>query len=154
MNPIHRITDRNKEVSHQLLYIWETAVRATHLFLSEQNIAALSPLVIQGIRQIPHLLAYTEQDHYLGFIGVQDTKIEMLFVNPAVRGRGIGKQLVTYAIQTLNVLYVDVNEQNPQATGFYEHLGFQVFDRSERDEQGQPFPILHMKLSQVNESKC
>ncbi|MNL49918.1 putative N-acetyltransferase YjaB [compost metagenome] len=71
----------------------------------------------------------------------------MLFVNPAARGRGIGKQLVTYAVQTLNVLYVDVNEQNPQAIGFYEHLGFRVFDRSERDEQGQPFPILHMKLS-------
>ena len=45
----------------------------------------------------------------------------------------------------LNVKYVDVNEQNPQAVGFYNHMGFKVFKKSELDEQGNPFPILHMK---------
>ncbi|AGN24357.1 acetyltransferase [Erysipelothrix rhusiopathiae SY1027] len=40
---------------------------------------------------------------------------------------------------------MDVNEQNYQARGFYEHLGFEVFERSEFDEAGRPFPILHMK---------
>ncbi|MEK3688866.1 GNAT family N-acetyltransferase [Paenibacillus sp. FSL R10-2736] len=143
MNRIQRITDRNQAVLQELLDIWETAVRATHLFLTEQDIEGLRPLVHQGIGHISHLLAYTGQEH------VQEQKIEMLFVDPAVRGQGIGKQLVTYALHTLNVLYVDVNEQNPQALGFYEHLGFQVYDRSERDEQGQPWPILHMKLSQI-----
>lgn len=70
----------------------------------------------------------------------------MLFVDPAVRGMGIGKSLVDYAIHHLNVHSVDVNEDNPQATGFYEHLGFQVYARSEQDEQGKPWPILHMRL--------
>lgn len=41
---------------------------------------------------------------------------------------------------------MDVNEQNPQAVGFYKHMGFDTFKRSEFDEQGNPFPILHMKL--------
>ncbi|MEK3674094.1 acetyltransferase [Paenibacillus sp. FSL R10-2771] len=149
MNRIQKITDRDHNISQELLDIWESAVRATHFFLTEQDIEGLRPLVHQGIGHISHLLAYTGQEHYLGFIGVQEQKIEMLFVDPAVRGQGIGKQLVTYALHTLNVLYVDVNEQNPQALGFYEHLGFQVYDRSERDEQGQPWPILHMKLSQI-----
>lgn len=149
MNRIQIITDRDQNVSQEMLDIWESAVRATHFFLTEQDIEGLRPLVYQGIRHVSHLLAYTGQEHYLGFIGVQEQKIEMLFVDPAVRGQGIGKQLVTYALHTLNVLYVDVNEQNPQALGFYEHLGFQVYDRSEWDEQGQPWPILHMKLSQI-----
>lgn len=30
--------------------------------------------------------------------------------------------------------------------GFYEHMGFKVYERSEIDEQGNPYPILFMKL--------
>ncbi|WP_405107172.1 acetyltransferase [Paenibacillus sp. FSL K6-1217] len=147
MNPIQEITDRNQTVSQELLGIWESAVRATHLFLTPQDIEELRPLVLQGIAAIPHLLAVTHPDrHLLGFIGIQEQKIEMLFVDPAARGQGIGKALVTYAIHALHVHAVDVNEDNPQAAGFYEHLGFRVYDRSDHDEQGKPWPILHMRL--------
>ncbi len=79
-------------------------------------------------------------------MGIHDSKIEMLFVSNDSRGNGIGKKLIEYAIEVLNVNYVDVNEQNPQAVGFYKHMGFDTFKRSEFDEQGNPFPILHMKL--------
>jgi putative acetyltransferase len=40
-----------------------------------------------------------------------------------------------------------VNEQNPQAVGFYEHIGFLITGRSTLDGQGKPFPLLHMKLA-------
>ena len=40
---------------------------------------------------------------------------------------------------------VTVNEQNPQAVGFYEHLGFQTYKRTECDEEGNPYPLLYMK---------
>lgn len=29
---------------------------------------------------------------------------------------------------------------------FYEHMEFKVYERSEKDEQGNPYPILFMKL--------
>ncbi|MDO5394203.1 MAG: GNAT family N-acetyltransferase, partial [Mycoplasmatota bacterium] len=45
---------------------------------------------------------------------------------------------------------VAVNEQNPMAKGFYEHVGFRVYKRTELDEQGDPFPILYMKLEKEN----
>ncbi|AIQ50709.1 acetyltransferase [Paenibacillus sp. FSL R7-0331] len=138
---------RNESLLQKLLNIWETSVQSTHLFLSEKDIAALRPLVLQGLRGIDQLLLYTaDSKEPLGFMGVQDHKIEMLFVSPGAMGQGIGKKLVTHAIEHLNVQSVDVNEQNPQAHGFYEHMGFYVTDRSELDEQGNPFPILHMKL--------
>lgn len=40
---------------------------------------------------------------------------------------------------------VTVNERNPQAVGFYEHLGFQTYKRTECDEEGNPYPLLYMK---------
>ncbi|WP_342564302.1 GNAT family N-acetyltransferase [Paenibacillus sp. FSL R7-0345] len=141
------IPTRNENLLHNLLHLWEESVRSTHLFLSEKDIAALRPLVLQGLSGISQLLVYsTEGETPLGFIGIQDHKIEMLFISPEAMGQGIGKKLVTHAIDALKVSSVDVNEQNPQALGFYEHMGFYVAERSALDEQGKPFPILHMKL--------
>ena len=62
-------------------------------------------------------------------------------------GQGVGKRLMRHAIDVLGATRVDVNEQNPQAVGFYQHLGFVVTDRSRLDGGGRPFPILHMKLA-------
>ncbi|OZQ71689.1 GNAT family N-acetyltransferase [Paenibacillus odorifer] len=147
MDSIKIFTTRNEELLNHLLNIWESSVRHTHLFLSEQDIDALRPLVTQALEGISDLFAFTDdQEQLLGFIGVQNKKIEMLFVEPAAMGKGVGKALVAYVIQELDVHLVDVNEQNPQALGFYEHMGFQVFERSALDEQGNPFPILHMSL--------
>lgn len=70
----------------------------------------------------------------------------MLFVAPGCFGRGIGWELAELAIARYGVRYVDVNEQDPQAAGFYRHIGFEVFARTESDEQGNPFPILKMRL--------
>ena len=53
-----------------------------------------------------------------------------------------------YAMQHLNADELDVNEQNPQALGFYFKQGFEVIGRSEVDGMGQHYPLLHMRLKQ------
>ncbi len=126
---------------------WESSVRATHDFLSEEDIISIKPQVVEGVKYVSNLLCVRDENDVIkAFMGIHDFKIEMLFVSNESRGNGIGKRLVEYAIEVLNVNCVDVNEQNPQAFGFYKHMGFEVFKRSEFDEQGNPFPILHMKL--------
>ena len=55
-------------------------------------------------------------------MGFYETTLEMLFVDNQYRGKGIGKELVTYAIQRFGINKVDVNEQNIQAVGFYQHI--------------------------------
>ncbi len=70
----------------------------------------------------------------------------MLFIDPDARGQGVGRLLVQRATTTQGATKVDVNEQNPQALGFYEHLGFEVVGRSPLDGQGKPYPLLHMVL--------
>lgn len=86
------------------------------------------------------------QERLLVFLGVHDQKIEMLFILNEQRGQGVGKVLLGYALNELAANSVDVNEQNPQALGFYQHMGFEVKSRSPLDDMGKPFPLLHMKL--------
>ncbi|MBS5933243.1 MAG: GNAT family N-acetyltransferase [Clostridiales bacterium] len=141
---IKNVTDQDMT---DILQVWESSVKATHLFLTEANIVSLRSFVKEGVKFISNLAVIRdEEDTIQAFIGVHDNKIEMLFVKDTCRGRGLGKHLVNWAINTLNIKFVDVNEQNEQGLGFYKYMGFEVFDRSELDEQGNPFPILHMKL--------
>ena len=72
-------------------------------------------------------------------------KLEMLFVAADKRGRGIGKELLQRAIDERSVNELTVNEQNSRAIGFYEHMGFKAYARSDTDERGGPYPILFMK---------
>ncbi len=87
-----------------------------------------------------------EFNKIIAFMGTENNRLEMLFICSAERRKGIGKQLLKYGIEKFGIKEVTANEQNPQAMGFYEHIGFEVFDRTEFDEQGNPFPILKMKL--------
>ena len=79
-------------------------------------------------------------------MGIQNNRLEMLFISPQERGKGIGKQLVQYGIQNYGINEVTVNEDNPQAVGFYKHLGFETYKRTDFDEEGNPYPLLYMKL--------
>ena len=138
--------DRNADLIFSLLTVWESSVRATHLFLSDTEIENIKQYVPQALRKIPHLLvAGNEDGAAIAFAGVDGHKLEMLFVSAENRGKGVGRQLLQYAVDTYAVNELAVNEQNPQAIGFYEHMGFQTYKRSETDEQGNPYPILYMR---------
>ena len=88
----------------------------------------------------------TENGETLGFMGIENQRLEMLFLSPAERGKGLGRQLLQYGMKNYGLQELTVNEQNPQAVGFYEHLGFETYKRTECDEEGNPYPLLYMKL--------
>lgn len=139
-------SERTDELTNALLRLWEASVRASHHFLTEEDIQRLAPFAGEAIRGIETLLVMYQGNRPVAFMGVENGKIEMLFVAPDSFGSGFGKRLVRLAIEQHHARYVDVNEQNPEAEGFYRHLGFSVFERTETDEQGNPFPILKMRL--------
>lgn len=138
--------ERPPELIEALVKVWRRSVEATHTFLSEGDIDGLAPLVKEALEQIPVLVVARKAGMPAGFMGIADGKIEMLFLSPDYAGQGTGRRLVEEAVRTYGVRYVDVNEQNPNARGFYEHMGFEVFERLPLDEQGNPFPILKMQL--------
>lgn len=142
---INKITQRSDDIINILLKVWEQAVRATHLFLTEEDIQKIFDYVPGALLTIPNLIVAQDADfNFVAFMGIADRKLEMLFVSPEKQGKGIGKQLVAYGIENFAVNEVCVNEQNPQAVGFYEHMGFIVTKRTDQDEQGGPFPLLYM----------
>ena len=144
---IFEITNRTTAITKELLDIWENSVKATHLFLSNKDIQNIKKYVPEALKEVKHLIIIENENNIpLGFIGIENTKLEMLFIKNNERGKGVGKQLLTYGIEKYNVNELTVNEQNPNAKGFYEHLGFKVYKRTELDEQGNHFPILYMRL--------
>lgn len=137
---------RNETLINKLTIIWQKSVEATHLFLSPQDIKDILPQVVIGLKQIPILLvSFTDDDEPIGFAGIADNKLEMLFLSPDYFQQGIGYKMISTAIQDYQIKYVDVNKQNPKALKFYLRQGFTIFKRSPVDSDNRPFPILHLK---------
>lgn len=145
-----KIESTGKKDYQILIEIWETSVRATHDFLKEEHIATLKPLILEQYFDAVDLqCAKNESGKILGFCGVHDGNIEMLFISPDSRGTGVGTLLTNNAIENQGATKVDVNEQNTQAIGFYEGVGFNLVGRSPLDGQGKPYPLLHMELGKI-----
>ncbi len=147
MESISLVTSSKQEYP-RLIEIWEASVRATHDFLKETDIVFYRDLILKKYFDLVNLqCAKDQKENILGFIGTSDKKIEMLFVDPVKRGSGVGKTLIHYAVDTLHINQVDVNEQNEQAVGFYLKLGFKVMSRMPLDGMGKPYPVLHLELT-------
>lgn len=143
---ISEVAERTPLLTQQLLDVWERSVRATHLFLSDKEIQNIKAYVPQALQGVAHLVIAQDGDgRPAAFMGVNEQMLEMLFVAPRERGKGVGKALLQYGMEQFGVSRLAVNEQNPQAKGFYEHMGFQVYRRTELDEQGNPYPLLYME---------
>lgn len=139
--------ERSPLLIEQLLHVWENSVKATHLFLSVHEIEIIKKYVPQALEDLSHLIvAEDENKRPVAFMGIEEQKLEMLFVLSEERGKGLGKKLIQYGIEKYSINELAVNEHNPLAKGFYEHMGFHVYKRTEHDEQGNPYPLLYMKL--------
>lgn len=144
---IIEVKDRTEYLIKQLVEVWEKSVKATHLFLSDGEIKGIKEFVPQAIRGVAYLLlAMNDAGKPIAFMGIEDGTLEMLFIAPEERGKGLGKELMEYGMAHYAVERLTVNEQNPQARGFYEHLGFRVYKRTPLDEQGNPYPLLYMSI--------
>ena len=125
---IREVQDRTAPLVTALLAVWEKSVRATHTFLSEEEIEHIKTYVPTAFHSVQHLLtAETASGEPVAFMGITGNRLEMLFLLPEVRGQGSGRQLL-------------------EAVGFYQHLGFVTYRRTDHDEEGNPYPLLYLKL--------
>lgn len=130
----------------QVLTVWEKSVLATHDFLT--------PIDFKEIKELVNTINFNDFQVFClvkgkiisGFIAVADKKVEMLFLDPEYFGQGLGQKLLNFAVKELNADKVDVNEQNTRALKFYQKFGFEIFERTDKDDQGRNYPLLRMKL--------
>ena len=97
---IYELKERPPQQLERLLMIWEASVRATHHFLSDAEVKQIKSYVPQALQSVSHLIiAINASNEPIGFMGTEQNRLEMLFLSPTERGKGIGKQLVQYGIQ-------------------------------------------------------
>ncbi|WP_312389905.1 acetyltransferase [Chryseobacterium sp.] len=142
----HSIRIAKSEDYARIMEIWESAVKATHHFLAEEDFNYFKEAIPRDY--LPNLEVYViiENEKPQGFASVSEGNLEMLFIHNDMRGKGLGKALYQFMKEKTDLTKVDVNEQNPQAIGFYEKLGFKQVGRSEKDGSGKDYPIIHMSL--------
>ena len=131
------VKERNPSLIEKLLCVWKSSVKEIH------NIKQYVPKALCGVPIL--IVAECKNGNPIGFMGIDNQTLEMLFVANESRGQGIGRQLLQYGIENYSVCKLSVNEQNPLAKGFYERMGFTVYKRTQLDEQGNPYPLLYMK---------
>ncbi|MGS2761314.1 GNAT family N-acetyltransferase [Sinomicrobium sp. M5D2P9] len=145
--PIHIVEEQDLD---EVIEVWEASVRATHDFVKEEDIVFFRPLIRNTyLKMMDVKCIRNEEQAIVAFLGVSGPSIEMLFIHPEARGKGYGKRLLQYAVKEMHADKVDVNEDNLQAVGFYEHMGFKIVGRSALDSTGKPYPILHMALNKA-----
>ena len=131
----------------ELISVWESSVKATHHFLKMEDFNFYKELIPGFFDSVTLHCVKNEKAQIVGFIGTNEDHLEMLFVTANEIGKGIGKRLLLFAIEKLNVIKVDVNKDNIQAVNFYNRFGFTVKSVSDFDGFGKPYPILHMELA-------
>jgi putative acetyltransferase len=143
---IRRASPADREA---LLELWQRSVRATHTFVAEDDLRAMVPQVRDYLAsdRTEFWVACDGAGEVVGFMGMSGGEMESLFIAPEFHRRGAGRRLVRHAQALYGELTAEVNEENAGARAFYEACGFVVKGRSERDRQGRPYPLLHMRLA-------
>jgi putative acetyltransferase len=136
--------------------VWLRSVRATHTFVSDADIEAYMPLVRTYLasNETAFRVLCNADGSVRGFMGMAGSQMESLFLAPECHRQTGGRRLVEHARATRGgELTVDVNEQNTAAVAFYQACGFAIEGRSELDETGRPYPLLHLRLAVRPESQ-
>lgn len=129
----------------RIMEIWRRSVDATHHFLAPADRSAIEAELLEFFPQVRLQLAVDASGEPKGFMFLHDGHLEALFIDPDHHGTGIGKAFIHRAVATHPDLTTDVNEQNSEALGFYEHVGFVRTGRSSHDGQGRPYPLIHLQ---------
>lgn len=130
----------------KLIAIWEKSVKETHQFLAIADFEAIKKELPTYFSNVD-LKIWLDQSDIIGFSGVFEQTLEMLFLDPSFIGKGYGRQILACLVEKNGVQLVDVNEQNQAALKFYQTCGFEEYDRSELDDADRPYPIINLKRS-------
>ena len=101
---ILEVAEITPSLTEQLIAVWEKSVKATHLFLSENEVEEIKEYIPQALNGVVHLIiAENESGSPAAFMGIEEQKLEMLFIAPEERGKGLGRKLLQYGMENYSV---------------------------------------------------
>ena len=114
----------------------------------EEDIRSLAVYVPQALAQVPVLVvAFSDQGIPVGFMGIDGTRLEMLFLSPDVPGDRSGPAACSSrGIRRYGVTSLCVNEREPSSPRFlFSTWVFRSAAARRQTKQGNPFPLpLHV----------
>lgn len=92
-------------------------------------------------KMMPHAEIYVHEDDCTkqidGFIGLNDTCIEGIFVKKAAQSKGIGTQLLNHTKELRSTLKLGVYQKNEKAIRFYLREGFLIQSENIDSDTGE-----------------
>lgn len=88
-----------------------------------------------------------------GFIRVRGAQIEKLFVEPVLQGRGIGAQLLEFAMTQLHAESLFALEKNTRAIRFYQRHGFCLTGVREKEPDTNEY-LVEMRRNPHDGARC
>lgn len=129
--------------------IWFGASRQVHAILVEQRLREQRTLIEDTYLPQSETWVACINGMPVGFIGLIDSFIGGLFVDPSRQGSGVGRALVAHALELKGELQLEVYADNRSAHAFYRRLGFEELARQAQDDNGLPFEIVRMHFKAV-----
>ena len=119
-----------------VVQIWLESNRQAHSFIEadywEKNKEEVRKMLPHSLIKIAEI-----EGNIVGFIGMNETKIEGLFVNSNFQSRGIGHSLIEWAKTRNEVLTLNVYQKNQRALKFYLKEGFVIREQLIDEETGE-----------------
>ena len=114
-----------------VMNIWLSSNLQAHSFINEQYWKMNYSLVKEILPQAEISVFEDERTGKIeGFIGLNETHIEGIFVLENKRSKGIGKSLLDATKSSRNKLSLNVYQKNERAIQFYKREGFIVQEES------------------------
>lgn len=116
--------------------IWLKSNIEAHNFVDKNYWINNFDLVKSMIKE-SEIYIYEENNKILGFIGLSENYIAGIFIDKEFRNKGIGKNLLDYAKDKKDKLYLNVFEKNNKAMNFYIKNQFIISEKNFDDENNE-----------------
>ena len=132
-----------------LVGIWFEASLKAHAFIGRERLLEQKALIEHKYLPMAETWVASRGDQPVGFISLLDSFVGGIFVSPDCQGQGVGRKLIAFALERKGELALDVYSANEQAFRFYLSLGFEEVSRRPFDDEGLPFELTHLRLTEA-----
>ena len=121
-----------------VMQIWLNTNIKAHSFISDYYWQNNFDIVKE---MLPHAEIYVHEDNCTkqmdGFIGLNNSYIEGIFVKETMQSKGIGRQLLNHAKEVKSTLKLSVYQKNEKAIKFYLREKFKIQSEKVDDNTGE-----------------